>query len=571
MLVRSPLKIVLLCLLMGFLLSPGGTQAQVFAPDDPVWVDPDRRPLSATPEARPLSNYYDYFENATGEPGRKGGPAMNINTLGEVPRSSWYTPRHFYAPMSKPELRRGPNENNPPDTSGVWTVVGGKNQGKSAGFQIVDPDGDRYLLKFDPKEHVELSTGAEVVATHLLYALGYHVPQNYPVRFHRDRLEPAPGATYQSPSGFEKPITQKVIRRFLAKRHQYEDGTYRALASLFLDGKPLGPFQYSGTRPDDPNDIFPHEMRRELRGLRLFAAWMNHDDSRGANSLDMLVEKNGRRYVRHHLLDFGTTLGGGPGGPKQLWYGHEFILEPDRILLSSLTLGWAGRPWRKYEASDLPAVGTFGAKYFDPKEWRPQYYNPAFCNMTADDAFWAAKQIAHFTRSEIRVMVETGDYSHPETVDYLTGVLVERRDKIARAYLKHGGGLGRFAVNQGRLTFENFLDHPAFERRIYTPTTVTWHRFDNQTGRRTGRIDSTSTTSLGVSVPKTSAPYIVGVFRRPAVNKGTTEVFLRRSDEGREVVGIRRTAQGLPDTPPRWTIIPKKWRKASSSSPRQQK
>ena len=458
-----------------------------------------------------------------------------------------------------------------PDTSGVWRVVDGKSEGKSFGFQIVDENGNRYLLKFDGQDHVELSTGAEVVLTHLFYALGYHVPQNYPVRFHRDRLTPKPGATYQTPSGIEKPITRKMLNRFLSRRHRYEDGTYRALASLYLTGKPLGPFQYAGTRADDPNDIFPHEMRRELRGLRLFAAWTNHDDSRGANSLNMLVEENGRRYVKHYLLDFGTTLGGGPGGPKRLWYGHEHIFEPDRILLNGLTLGLAERPWRKYEAPDIPAVGTFNAKYFNPRTWRPQYYNPAFRNMTADDAFWAAKQIANFTRAEIQTIVETGDYSHAETVDFLTRVLVERRDKIARAYLRHGGGLGRFAVGRGRLTFENFLDHPAFERHTHSPTTVTRHRFDNQTGHRTERLDSTSTLSQRVSPPNTAAPYIVGVFRRPKIGPGTTEVFLRDTDAGREVVGIRRTAEGLPSTPPRWTVIPKEWRTTSSSSPRQQK
>ena len=42
----------------------------------------------------------------------------------------------------------------------------------------------------------------------------------------------------------------------------------------------ISPLQYFGTRPEDPNDLHPHEHRRELRGLRVFSAWLNHDDSR---------------------------------------------------------------------------------------------------------------------------------------------------------------------------------------------------------------------------------------------------------------------------------------------------
>ena len=71
------------------------------------------------------------------------------------------------------------------------------------------------------------------------------------------------------------------------------------LVSRFADGKPPGNFRYYGTRPDDPNDVVPHEHRRELRGAGVFGAWLNHDDSRGVNSLDMLVGNEGRRYVRH--------------------------------------------------------------------------------------------------------------------------------------------------------------------------------------------------------------------------------------------------------------------------------
>jgi hypothetical protein len=465
--------------------------------------------------------------------------------------------------MSTAELKRGPNRGNAPDTSSTWRVVGGKAKGKAAGFQIVDGDGDRYLLKFDPKGHLELTTGAEAVSTRLFYALGYHVPQNYIVRFRRDRLRPGSGATYENPVGEEKPITSAAIDRFLNQVPRPEDGAYRALASLFIEGKPLGPFQYFGVRPDDPNDLFPHEMRRELRGLRVFAAWVNHDDARSANSLDVFVEEDGRQYVRHYLLDFGTTFGGGPGGPKPLWPGQEHILEPDRILLSTLTLGIAGRPWRAASVPTLPAVGSFDAEYFDPTTWRPQYYNPAFRNMDADDAFWAAKQVAHFTRDDLRALVETGTYSRTATVDYLTQTLVARRDKIARAYLPHGGGLGRFRVQDGALAFKDFLAHPAFNgRHADASTTVTWHRFDNQMGRRTEKLGTATAGEGRVSLPGHSAPYVVAVLRRPDVGPGTTEVFLRRTRTGREVVGIRRSAEGPPTTPPTWTVIPN-----GSSSP----
>ena len=34
-------------------------------------------------------------------------------------------------------------------------------------------------------------------------------------------------------------------------------GKYRAVASFYLAGQPLGPFRYFGVRTDDPNDIVP--------------------------------------------------------------------------------------------------------------------------------------------------------------------------------------------------------------------------------------------------------------------------------------------------------------------------
>src|SRR5262249_23874753 len=156
-----------------------------------------------------------------------------------------------------------------------------------------------YFIKFDPLENPEMSTAAEVISTEFFHAVGYNVPEKYITFFSRDDLRIDEKAK----------LTEADLDQLLKRVPRRRDGTYRALGSKLLPGDPIGPFQHFGTRPDDPNDIFSHENRRELRGLRVFAAWLNHDDSRAINTLDMLVKEGGRHYVKHYLIDFGSTLG----------------------------------------------------------------------------------------------------------------------------------------------------------------------------------------------------------------------------------------------------------------------
>jgi hypothetical protein len=54
--------------------------------------------------------------------------------------------------------------------------------------------------------------------------------------------------------------------------------------------------------------------------------------------------------------------------------------------------------------------GRIEADFFDPSRWKPQYPNPAFDRMLADDAFWAAKIVARFSDEAIRTIVATGDF-----------------------------------------------------------------------------------------------------------------------------------------------------------------
>ena len=520
-----------LCLLLGSRTAVG----QVFLPDDPLWVDPDRMDIPE-PSAIDVSDQVEFFQYSFKTLDAETGPAVNVNTLDEVPNSSWYTNRHYTNPMSIAELKRGPNTVEGPSMEEDWEVVAAKTEGKSLGMEIVDARGDRYLLKFDPMEYPELASGAEVIVTKFLYALGYHVPQNFVAYFRREDLTLGEEAA-------EEGINQAYVENLLAKVPQGEDGRYRVMASKFIEGKkPLGPFRLHGTRPDDPNDIFPHELRRELRGFRVFGAWFDHIDIRSSNSLDMLVEEGDRQFIRHYLLDFGTTLGGGPIMLKRRWFGYEYILEPLNILKRMVSLGFWGSSWVDIEYPDFTSVGRFEAEHFLPEEWRPQYPNPAFSASDEADEFWAAKQVMNFTDEQIRAIVSTGEYSNPEAAAYLAETLIKRRNEIGRAYLDYAGGLDRFEVSGNRLVF---VDLPAKYGWAEADRSrhVIWRPFNNMTAEAGEAIKAGERTSTSLTIPEVEHPYLMAEIR--TLGQGTTRVFLRNTRVGYEVVGIDR-GSGVP-------------------------
>src|SRR5262249_49332018 len=148
------------------------------------------------------------------------------------------------------------------------------------------------------------SSSADVIGSKFFYALGYNTPENYVVRFHSENLEIPEGATWKDASGRRHPLTKETIEEMLKAQPKAADGNFRALASRWVEGDLIGPFSYRDARTDDPNDTIAHEDRRVLRGLAVFAAWLNHHDTRSINSMDTLVGEDGHKYVKHYLIDF---------------------------------------------------------------------------------------------------------------------------------------------------------------------------------------------------------------------------------------------------------------------------
>ncbi len=379
--------------------------------------------------------------------------ADNVNALDEVPNSSWYTNRHFLRRMTLEELAEGPGLARP-DDSGPWEIVAGKFEGGTAGFTIKDASGEYFLLKFDSEGNNEMGSAAEVIATKVLHAAGYNVPRNSVVYFDPGLLEIGPKARVPTGDGGKRPMTPADLRGILDNIIPQPDGTLRCMASRFLEGKPVGVFNYDGRRKDDPNDRVDHEHRRELRALRVIGSWLNDADRRAANTLDMYVtETDGRRYIRHYLIDMGSTLGSNNLMPHLPKYGNEYVWDPRTVFRSIVSLGLYRKKWEEPLPMKYPAIGYFENETFSARGWVPTYPNPAFERCTNRDGYWGAKIVMAFRDDEIGAMVERGRYSDPGATAELTRLLAERRDMIGRYWFGRVNPLDRFAVEVGRLRF----------------------------------------------------------------------------------------------------------------------
>ena len=513
-------------------LVAAAADARKFYADDPLPREPKPRDAGA-PKSRKLSDVYDLFSHQFSDlgerqPGKKSGKtpirAQGINTVEDPLQGSWWERRHYYRRMSLEELKRGPGDARAPSRRGKWTIVGAKAEGVTPGFQMIDAEKRRYFVKFDPLGNPEIATAADQISSKMFYALGYHVPENYLIHFTVDQLELGADVELTDAKGIARKMTERDLYEILLKVPQAKDGRYRGTASLALPGKPIGPPRYYGTRADDPNDVVAHEHRRDQRGLRLMCAWLAHEDSRAINNIDVLATRDGVKYIQHFLLDFGSTLGSASTKANSPRSGMQFFDWADSAKnFFSLGLHVPYLDFAKYP-KNLPSVGRFEAKVFDPERWVPEYPNPAFRNALPDDDFWAAKQIVSLRDDDIRAIVETGQYSDPRATDWVTKCLIERRDRIGKVFFAKVLPLDRFRVSAGALEWDDVSGSKE-------PVSVQWHAFDNETEKRTAITGAAS-----AKVPDASG-FLCAELSRAARPAHKVLVYLRPNAQ---VVGVER-------------------------------
>ena len=542
--------LLLRALLLALLAAPAG--AQKFLRDDPLARDRDDLHVPKAPAEIELSNGWDVIHNTFFRGGPEKGkipPAANVNTLGEVPDSSWWENRIGVRPMSIDELVRGPNQGGGPDVQGTWTVLRGKSGGITPGFTIQDARGDVYFIKLDPAKHFGLSTGADVIGSKFFHAFGYFVPETWIVYLRKEQIRIGSDARVRVLGMKPRKMVPADLDRILTDAAALPDGRIRFVAGKVVPGKVIGPHKYFGTRSDDPNDVVPHEHRREQRGYRVFCAWLNHDDSRSLNSLDSYVSEGGRSYVKHYLQDFSSILGSGSDwrrniAPQNPRAGNEYIIDAGPVFKTALTLGIWERPWYSIEYRIFPQVGGIEASRFDPEQWRPEFPNAAFQHMLPDDAFWAARIVSKFSDEAIRAIVKEGDFRAPEAEGHLADVIIQRRDKILARYFRDLNPLADFRLapaEAGTLVFTNHGEDARLGR--VDAYEYQWFALDNDTGRLEALAPAARTRHRSIPLPAAKPPHLKVRIRTfaPGVEawKKAVDVFLRTGGEP-TVVGVER-------------------------------
>jgi hypothetical protein len=311
--------------------------------------------------------------------------ASNVDpTTGEIPNSSFFTNTSIesYTP------ERIAQEFGDYQPRGPMKITKVKKGRTSEGLWIKDAEGKTYILIFDEPFGPEMNTSAEYIGSTLMRILGYHVPKT----------------CIAAVDGTGDPMY---------------DGR-RVVATIALkDFK--GGWRYASFRD-----------RREIRALQLLGGWINNVDQTEQNT-GMTVNDDG--VIRHYVLDFGSSLGSFTFRPQMARLGWTRLFDAYQQFTQPLyNHGLRKVPWQAPYRVQSASVGYFTADY-DPDRWQPFYMNLGFTDVTPEDRVWGAKRLARLTPEQIEAVVGLAGYTHASDREYVTKILLQRRQIILDRYL----------------------------------------------------------------------------------------------------------------------------------------
>lgn len=500
-----------------------------FADKPPVAVVDDRRDIKQPAPRAVMVDVYGYsgsveapLDHTLSLP--RHMRARGVNSLDEVPDSTWFTNR---GPLTPEQVKTGASPGESPEQFKPWKIVGGQVGGTSHGLIVEDTRGYKYLLKFDHPGFPEVETAIDIIVDRLVWAAGYNVPD--------DRV------VYVTPGDLVG--DHAVIEQTLGHYDRNDDGTYRGVVSRYLDGKPLGAPPFSGTRGDDPNDRIPHEQRRDLRGMYVVFAWLDAVDLIPGNFLDMWVADPADpnvHYVQHYAIDFGKSLGAMGAMGHDLHRGHTYRFDWGAMSRALFSVGLADQPWADRPVVKLRGVASlFDATSFDPGAWHPDIPFPPFEDADRFDGYWGAKLLAKFTREQIHAAVEAARYTDPKAVEYMTDTLYARARKSVAYWFSRVATI-EHADAAGPLCFDDLAIAEGVATAAGTQYTITpYDKHGHRAGEPLVLAAASSRTCASVQA-KTKDYLIYALEVRRGGASSTAYIHTVAHDGPRHVVGIWR-------------------------------
>ncbi len=240
------------------------------------------------------------------------GKALDVNALDEVVDSSWWSKRDTN------NMLDGYRTIGPPAMP-LTTLTDAPVSHRPGARRVRDKNGAFWEVLPDPADRQGLYSTAGVVASRLLFALGYRVPESYPVELAGKRW---------------------------------------GLAVAWPAGTDLGPTPPSSTRFDDPNDTISRKDRRSLRSLPRALAWLGKSDLDVGDLRDGYIGESPRGYVLHFVTGLAGALG------VDALEAHLALMNDDNRPAESakvriITLGLAAPNALGPPKTDGPGLGIF--------------------------------------------------------------------------------------------------------------------------------------------------------------------------------------------------------------------
>lgn len=449
-------------------VSACSADARRFPLRDPLWRDADVAPVfvacraddaavgkpRCTPAPSTSSALWDAADATAFRPVARffavdpAGAATNVNSVDEVPDSAWFTGRvgstRATEPMTPEGIVRGPCADgaiDPDAPDGAWVIDRGHVAGEGPGFGVVVAGLGRFTMSLDGARQPERATGAAAIASRLYHAAGYFTPCASVVHVRPSIFKLTPGLTIATEGGAPRALDAAALARILASAPS-RGGLVRLVASRALPGQTLGPFRYEGTRSDDPNDVIAHQDRRDLRGARVLAAWLDHGGASEQSTRDTWLAQraddalSSPGVVRHYQVGLDDCFGheaDSESASRRL--GHANSVDLAQATRDFLTLGIPERPWdRAKRSADGDIFGYFSARDFEPQSYQGDHPNPAFARMIEGDGAWAARAIARFTPDLVEAAVRAGDFTLARHTEVLVEQLLLRQKAVLRRY-----------------------------------------------------------------------------------------------------------------------------------------